>query len=106
MLGMAMMIPSLTFQQPGSAPSGGNLQQGSASSGNLSPGSSVPQVGGIGGGGLPSDSGISTISLSLALVPLGLMAVAVFPPFERFVESFDLKSESKKIRHFQKLKIV
>ena len=72
MLGMAMMVPTLDFQAQGSAPSG-------------VPGGSVPQVGGVAGGGLPTDPGIATLSLSLALVPLGLLAVAVFPPFERFV---------------------
>ena len=88
MLGMVMMAPNLNFQAQGSAPSGG-------------PAGSVPQVGGVAGGGLPSNTGIPTLSLSLALVPLGLMAVAVFPPFERFVENFDLKSVSKKLNSFR-----
>ena len=77
MLGMIMMMPNLSFQTPGSAPSGG-LGPG--------PGGSVPQVGSIGGGGLPTDPGISSLPLSLALVPSGLMPVAVFPPFARFVQ--------------------
>ena len=72
MLGMVMMAPNLNFQAQGTAPSGG-------------PAGSVPQVGGVAGGGLPSNTGIPTLSLSLALVPLGLMAVAVFPPFERLI---------------------
>lgn len=32
---------------------------------------------------MPSDGGIATAALSLALVPLGLSAVSIFPPFER-----------------------
>ena len=68
MMGMAMMAANPSFQEPGSAP----------------PGS--PLVGSFGGGGSPRDSQIPTSSLSLALVPLGLLAVAVFPPFERFVK--------------------
>lgn len=64
MLGTAMMAANPNFQEPGSAP----------------PGS--PLVGSFGGGGSPRDSQISTSSLSLVLVPLGLLAVAVFPPFE------------------------
>ena len=66
MMGMAMMTPN--FQGQGSPPLTG------------------PQVGAAGGGGLPLDAGIATSALSLALLPLGLLAVAVFPPFERFVE--------------------
>ena len=66
-----MMIPNLNFQAQGSAPSGG-------------PTGALPRVGGIGGGGLPTNTGIATLSLSLALVPFGLLAVAVFPPFARF----------------------
>ena len=73
MIGMAMTIPDLNFQAGGSVPSVG-------------PGGPVPQVGAVGGGGLPTDSGIPTLSLSLALVPIGLLAVAVFPPFARFVK--------------------
>ena len=67
MIGMVMMAGNPEFQEAGSAPSGS------------------PQVGTAGGGGLPTDSGLTTLSLSLALLPLGLAAVAVFPPFERFV---------------------
>ena len=63
MMAMAMMTPDLNFQQNAGAPS-----------------SSI-QPGSVGGGGLPSDGGISTAALSLALVPLGLSAVAIFPPF-------------------------
>ena len=85
MLGMFMMIPNLNFLAQGSAPSGGPSPGGPGGG----PGGSVPQVAGLGGGGLPTDSGISSLSLSLALVPLGLMAVAVFPPFERFAQIFD-----------------
>ena len=65
MIGMAMMMPDLNFQQNGGSPGGSNA------------------AGTIGGGGLPTDGGIPTAALSLALVPLGLAAVAVFPPFER-----------------------
>ena len=66
MFGMAMMLPNLGFQASGTA------------------GGSLP-VGSIAGGGLPTNTAITTLPLSLALVPLGLMAVAVFPPFARFV---------------------
>ena len=38
-------------------------------------------AGTAGGGGLPTNTLIQTLALSLALVPLGLSAVAVFPPF-------------------------
>jgi len=65
MIGMAMMMPDLNFQQNGGSPGGSNA------------------AGTIGGGGLPTDGSISTAALSLALVPLGLAAVAVFPPFVR-----------------------
>ena len=68
MLSMAMMAANPSFQEPGNAPSGS------------------PQVGSFGGGGLPTDSRLATLSLSLALVPIGLLAVAVFPPFDRLVE--------------------
>merc|ERR1711981_323285 len=57
MVGMAMMMPDLGFQN------------------------GAPGVGSAGGGGLPTDAGIATLALSLALVPLALSAVAVFPPF-------------------------
>ena len=69
MFGMAMMIPDLSFQSSGTA---------TAPAGS-------PSVGTAGGGGLPTNTAIQTISLSLALVPLGLLSVAVFPPFARFV---------------------
>jgi len=62
MFGMAMMLPNLGFQASGTA------------------GGSLP-VGSIAGGGLPTNAAIQTLSLSLALVPLGLIAVVVFPPF-------------------------
>ena len=52
-----------------------NLQQGGQATGN------APQPGTIGGGGTPSDGGIATLSASLALLPAGAAAVAVFPPF-------------------------
>ena len=47
---------------------------GSAPSGVAQPGSSN-------GGGLPNDFTIPTLGQSLALVPLGLTPIAVFPPF-------------------------
>ena len=68
MVGMAMMLPNLNF-------AGANGPQSSQAAGTA------------GGGGLPSDGSISTAALSLALVPLGLAAVAIFPPFERLVNS-------------------
>ena len=64
---MMYMMPELTFQEAG-APAG-----------------SV-NAGTIGGGGLPTDTSIATLGLSLALVPTGLSAVAVFPPFETYVD--------------------
>ena len=70
MFGMAMSLPDLDFQSSGEAPTPG---------GSLS-------VGTTGGGGLPTNTAIPSLSLSLALVPLGLLAVAVFPPFARFVD--------------------
>ena len=69
MFGMAMSLPDLGFQSSGPA---------------ATPAGS-PTVGTAGGGGLPTNTAIQTLSLSLALVPLGLLAVAVFPPFARFV---------------------
>ena len=62
MAGMAMMN-DLNFQQSGQAV--GNS----------------PSPGTLGGGGLPTDASILTLGASLALVPAGLAAVAVFPPF-------------------------
>ena len=67
MIGMLSVMPDLDFQQGGQAPGG-----------SVGPGSP-------GGGGLPTNTAISTLSLSLALVPLGLLAVAVFPPFAKYV---------------------
>ena len=52
-----------------------NFQQGGASGGSVAAGT-------VGGGGLPTNTAITTLSLSLALVPLGLIAAAVFPPFD------------------------
>ena len=63
MAGMVMMMSNMNFQQNGQA-TGNSAQPGSA-----------------GGGGLPRDSSIGTLGASLALVPAGLAAVAVFPPF-------------------------
>ena len=63
MVGMVMMMPDLNFQQSG---------QASANS---------PQPGTPGGGGSPTDFSIPTLVASLALVPAGATAVAVFPPF-------------------------
>ena len=68
MIGMVMMMPSMN-SQGSSNPSGGSSSAGTP-----------------GGGGLPTDAGISTLALSLALVPFGLSAVAVFPPFARYVK--------------------
>ena len=62
MMGM-MMMQDMNFQQSGQA------------TGNS------PQPGTPGGGGVPSDGGIATLSASLALLPSGANAVAVFPPF-------------------------
>ena len=67
MIGMLSVMPDIDFQQSGQAPGG-----------SVSPGNP-------GGGGLPTNTAISTLSLSLALVPLGLLAVAVFPPFATYV---------------------
>ena len=74
MFGMAMSLPDLGFQSSGPA---------------ATPAGS-PSVGTAGGGGLPTNTAIQTLSLSLALVPLGLLAVAVFPPFARFVHYFNI----------------
>ena len=63
MMGMVMMMSDLNFQQNGQA------------TGNS------PQPGTVGGGGSPLDSSIASLAASLALVPAGLAAVAVFPPF-------------------------
>ena len=67
MIGMVMMMPSMNSQ--GSNPAGGSSSAGTP-----------------GGGGLPTDASISTLALSLALVPFGLSAIAVFPPFARYVK--------------------
>merc|ERR1719225_797836 len=63
MTGMFMMMPTLDFQQSGQPPA------------------SSPQPGTTGGGS-PTDISIPTLGASLALVPAGATAVAVFPPFE------------------------
>ena len=57
-----MMMQDLNFQEGGA---GGSVAAGTAA-----------------GGGLPTNTAIATLSLSLALVPLGLIAAAVFPPFD------------------------
>ena len=64
MAGMAMMA-DLNFQQSGQVTG------------------SSPQPGTIGGGGTPTDGSLGTLSASLALLPAGLRAVAVFPPFAK-----------------------
>ena len=69
MIGMVMMMPDLNFQE------------------SVNPGGSV-SAGTPGGGGLPTDASIPTLSLSLALVPIGLSDVAVLPPFARCVKEF------------------
>ena len=48
---------------------------------NLQGGQAGVGAAGAGAGGLPTDTSILTLALSLILVPLGLSAVAVFPPF-------------------------
>ena len=63
MFGMTITMPALSFQTVGSGVGG------------------LP-AGTLGGGGLPTIPS-PTLSLSLALVPPGLLAVAVFPPFVR-----------------------
>ena len=68
MIGMIMMMPDLNFQEIVN-PAGGSVSAGTP-----------------GGGGLPTDTSIPTLSLSLGLVPFGLAAVAVFPPFSRYVK--------------------
>ena len=67
MIGMVMMMPDLNFQE------------------SVNPGGSV-SAGTPGGGGLPTDTSIPTLALSLSLAPFGLSAVAVFPPFVRYVK--------------------
>ena len=68
MIGMVMMMSTMNSQGSGN-PTGGSSSAGTP-----------------GGGGLPTDAGISTLALSLSLVPFGLSAVAVFPPFARYVK--------------------
>ena len=68
MIGMIMMMQGLNFQ------------------GNVNPTGGSVTPGTPGGGGLPTDTSIPTLSQSLGLVPSGLAAVAVFPPFARWVK--------------------
>ena len=70
MFGTAMTIPDLGFQTSGTVPAAAE---------------GIGAAGVLGGGGSPTNAAIQTLALSLALVPLGLLAVAVFPPFARFV---------------------
>ena len=76
MFGMAMSLPDLSFQNSGTVPVSGAAEGVGAAGG----------IGAFGGGGLPTNTAIQTLALSLALIPLGLLAVAVFPPFARFVD--------------------
>ena len=69
MFGMAMSLPDLDFQSNGAAP----ITVGLLAAGTIED------------GGSPTDTAIPSLPLSLMLVPLGLLAVAVFPPFARFV---------------------
>ena len=79
MIGMIMMLPALNFQE------------------NVNPTRGSVTPGTPGGGGLPTDTSIPTLALSLALVPFGLSAVAVFPPFARWVKLrlFNLCNDSR-----------
>ena len=79
MIGMIMMMKGLNFQ------------------GNVNPTGGSVTPGTPGGGGLPTDTSIPTLALSLALVPFGLSAVAVFPPFARWVKLrlFNLCNDSR-----------
>ena len=81
MLGMAMSLPNLGFQTSGTVPGGSVGANGGVGASGVDGG-----IGALGGGGLPTNTAIQTLALSLALVPLGLLAVAVFPPFARFVD--------------------
>ena len=63
MMGMMGMMQDMNFQQSGQA------------TGNS------PQPGSPGGGGVPTDGAIATLSASLSLLPPGANPVAVFPPF-------------------------
>ena len=80
MFGMAMSLPNLGFQTSGTVPGGPVGANGGVGAAGVDGG-----IGALGGGGLPTNTAIQTLALSLALVPLGLLAVAVFPPFARFV---------------------
>ena len=66
MVGMIMMMSTMN-SQGSSNPTGGSVSAGTP-----------------GGGGLPTDTSIPTLALSLSLTPSGLSAVAVFPPFARY----------------------
>ena len=68
MIGIIMTMPDLNFQENVN-PTGGSVTPGTP-----------------GGGGLPTDTRFPTLALSLSLVPFGLSAVAVFPPFARWVK--------------------
>jgi hypothetical protein len=65
MVGMMMMMSTMNSQGSGN-PTGGSVSAGTP-----------------GGGGLPTDTSIPTLALSLSLAPFGLSAEAVFPPFAR-----------------------
>ena len=60
---MLLMMPPPNAIAPGSAPP------------------NAPQPGTPGGGGLPTNLANPSLPLALSLVPAGLAAVAVFPPF-------------------------
>ena len=79
MIGMILMMPDLNFQEIVN-PTGGFASPGT-----------------LGGGGLPTDTSIPTLALSLALVPFGLSAVAVFPPFARCVKRVNYVGSSLSI---------
>ena len=68
MAGMIMMMSTMN-SQGSSSPTGGSVSAGTP-----------------GGGGSPTDTSIPTLALSLSLAPFGLSAVAVFPPFARYVK--------------------
>ena len=63
-----MMMPIMMMQDM-------DFQQNGQATGNS------PPPGSIGGGGSPLDSSIASLPNSLSLVPPGLAAVSVFPPF-------------------------
>ena len=65
---VALTRPDLNFQERGAS------------------GCSVA-AGTFGGGDLPTNPANPKLSLALALVPIGMIALAVFPPFVRCVQS-------------------